>query len=91
VNGISYTNKYLRKRHPEEWVALIKEFSPKMQVAVANIIWWDFFGDRITLDRWNHLDDYLSIPVDAGIPKDKIAKALVSLGYTEYQAAIRVR
>lgn len=92
MNGISFQNKALNSRSPEEWVDRLNGINPaSLRVSVANIVWWDFFGKRMTGERWHHLDDYLSIPTDATIPRMKIISALVELGYTEYQATSRIK
>jgi len=91
MNGLSYTNKYLKGRSPEEWAALIQELTPKLRVEVSKIVWWDFFGNRLVGDRWPQLDEYLNVPVDATIQRGDLIKALVAIGYTECQATGRVK
>lgn len=91
MNGLSFTNKFLKERHPQEWATLVGELAPNLRIALAKIVWWDFFGNRLNVERWHHLDEYLNVPVDSTIPRGDLIKALVDLGYTEYQATGRVK
>jgi hypothetical protein len=91
MNGVAFMNKALNQRSPEEWVERIERFPLPLRVNVANIVWWDFFRKRLNGERWHHLDDYLSIPTDATIPRMSVVNALIDLGYTEYQATGRIK
>ena len=85
-------------RGPDEWKALIKEIHPlPLRGEVANIVWWDYFGNRVSCERWPHLDKYIDskpgiYKEDAPPPaEDKaIIIALYGLGYTAIQAVRRI-
>ena len=49
----------LRKVDPREWRNRIMELPVKLQVFVAQIVWWDFFADKTVPNRWSDLDLWL--------------------------------
>lgn len=85
----------LRKIDPREWRSRIMELPVRMQVFVAQIVWWDYFSDKTVPRRWCDLD--LWINAHPGTfrhemwPSDKeIVDALVSIGYEERTALRRL-
>lgn len=77
---------------PQSWrEALDKLDYPKEVImAAARIIWWDYFADQESVERWNHLDDLLKYE-DSPIDDDQLAMALVKTGgYTLEEAKKRV-
>ena len=79
----------LSKRTPEEWVERIKELPAALQPAISRVIWWDYFGNRISKDAWPHLDEMREEPMGEVGEKVQIA-ALVKLGYKRSIASNRV-
>lgn len=77
---------------PEQWAASIEALplETTMKRAVARVIWWDHFADQENKDRWNHLDVWLGYD-DAEYDDYLLRMALVECGYSEEEAAKRVR
>jgi len=80
----------LRQVKPDDWLIMIKAFSEPLRTRLANLIWWDFCGERIGTERWHNLDLYLNAPhVDCDV--DELKKALMYCGYSEQMATARVK
>jgi hypothetical protein len=81
----------LKSRLPDEWAALILSLPQKLRQPIACIIYWDYFGERPTRDRWSHLDEWVFAPFPPFEPPlETIARALMKCGYTPDQARHRV-
>lgn len=90
-------------RSPEQWARDIESLDADVREDAAKIIWWDFFADRRTGDRWNHLDKYLNRPCirfktllntespHIEVHPKRMARALMQLGYEEKLAYRRSR
>ena len=70
----------LRHRTPEEWVEAIKELPSELHPVIARIVWWDYFGTRISKDAWPHLDEMREKPLRDVTDKAQ-RDALKHLGY----------
>lgn len=79
----------MKKKTPEEWLIAIQSLPENIQRGVAKIIWWDFFGGRIAARRWDHLDKWVKTPLE-DIPDDLMLEGLISVGFTETQARMRI-
>jgi hypothetical protein len=77
---------------PEQWAEAVASLplEDTLKRAAARIIWWDHFADQEVKQRWNHLDRWLGYD-DAGYDDFVLRMALVSCGYTEQEAAKRIR
>jgi len=80
----------LRQVKPDDWLIMIKSFNEPIRTRLANVIWWDFYGERMGSERWGNLDLYLNAPY---IPcdQDELRKALVYCGYSEAMATFRTK
>lgn len=77
---------------PSQWREALDNLDTPLEVkkAAARIIWWDWFADQDSTDRWNNLDDLLSYD-DSEVDDNQLAMALVRTGgYTLEQAQRRV-
>jgi hypothetical protein len=79
-------------RAPWQWARDIEALPAHVQGAAASVVWWDFFGTRLSGDRWPELDrwvdSYLRTPQDP--PDEDLIAALVTLGYGKRTARGRV-
>jgi len=84
--------KQMQEKTPEQWAAEIAALPLEQTLvrAAARIVWWDFFSHREYKERWNHLDKWL---VYDGAEYDDfvLRMALVQLGYSEEEAAKRIK
>lgn len=84
----------LRERTPEDWRARIDAIPAEFRLALAQIVWWDYFSEREHKDAWIHLDEYVdafwnrSHANDA--PAEVIKQYLAELGYTPYSVETRL-
>ena len=83
----------LRTVDPREWRSRIMELPTKVQVFVAQIVWWDYFADKMVPNRWPDLDMWLRAHPDtfrkeAWPSNEDMIDALVSIGY-EHRTAMR--
>lgn len=45
-------------RPPAAWAAAVSKIGDRaLRARVANIVWWDFFGNRPASEPWTHLDE----------------------------------
>ena len=59
---IAVTKKLLSKLTPKAWLAQVESIQDyETRVRVANIVYWDWFGDRPSDKRWSELDEYLTL------------------------------
>lgn len=79
----------LRRLPPQQWAMRIRALPDHIQVEAACVIWWDFFGGRVSAHRWPHLDFWINQPVTI-TNEDALVEALLACGYTPYQAQNRV-
>lgn len=79
-------------RTPQEWRDMIDalDIGHVERVQVATIIWWDYFGERVTSQRWPHLDDIRSQWRDVAFDRATVVNALATLGYAPHRAELRV-
>lgn len=70
--------RVLGKLHGQAWlsqIAMIKD--EETRIRVANIVWWDFFGDKTVGKRWAEFDGYLEafkpINCDVKLMEDTLA------------------
>lgn len=89
INNERSIRYYLRHKTPEQWLADIELLPDFMQVRIAHIIWWDFFGGRKISQRWPHLDHYLDQPIMHWLTRDEIAAALHFCGYSQFSSVVR--
>ena len=86
------TDSYLKRREleqlsPETWREKLMALPQKIRSAVARIIWWDFFSQRLVKNRWHHIDDLLSGPDATG---KEIRKGLEICGFNVKMSRTRV-
>jgi hypothetical protein len=68
---------------PDEWRDAVDRIRGlKLRIQVANIVWWDYFGNRITTKSWPHLDGYREAWFkNRGADPSDVMGALWALGY----------
>jgi hypothetical protein len=84
--------KAMQEKTPEVWAAEIAALPLEQTLvrAAARIVWWDFFSHREYKERWSHLDQWLVY--DGSEYDDFVLRmALVQLGYSEEEAAKRIK
>ena len=75
-------------RRPEEWREQIERLQPWLRSSVARLVWWDYFGHRMSGERWDHLDDYINAPF-GDQPDEWIRAGLETVGYSPWDAQQR--
>lgn len=85
--------EHLIERTPEEWVELVARINdPWVCAALANLVWWDFFGEREYSERWEHLDEFRKGWAPLSVEEVSVVRAtLVDWGYPENLAERRTR
>lgn len=85
--------KWLKLREPGEWRALVLGVADlEVRQWLANVVWWDFFADRLTGERWTELDEWLDITADhledfeSRGRRRELERALIRVGYSEWEA-----
>jgi hypothetical protein len=84
----------LRERTPEDWRARIDSIPAEFRLALAQIVWWDYFSEREHTQAWPQLDEYVdrfwnrAHANDA--PASVIKQYLAELGYTPYSVETRL-
>ena len=74
-----------------EVVERIRILPKDHQPIIARIIWWDFFGSRLTRNRTAAFDEWLT-PAAIDEPDWNIlVKSLVKIGYPDYLAIKRLQ
>jgi hypothetical protein len=88
------TQAALRERTPEDWRARIDAIPQQFRLALANIVWWDFFSEREKNEAWPHLDVYVDGFWNRAHANDApgavIRQYLAELGYTPYSVETRL-
>jgi hypothetical protein len=75
--AIALTRKMLSRLGPEAWLAQIQTIKDdEIAVRTANIIWYDWFSERVASERWNQLDLYLSFYTEAVKEQTSLQEAL---------------
>jgi len=88
---------FLGQREPGVWRDLVLALPEHLRQPAANVIWWDWFGDRSLEDRWPHLDEWLTVSREDLFIKDtpemrgEIELALQAVGYSGWMAHTRAR
>ena len=85
----------LRTVDPRDWKSRIMELPVKMQVFIAQIVWWDFFADKTVPNRWPELDMWLrahpsTFRKEVCPTDEEMVDALVSIGYEDRTALRRM-
>ena len=85
----------LRTVDPRDWKSRIMELPTRMQVFVAQIVWWDYFADKTVPNRWPDLDMWLrahpsTFRKEVCPTDEEMVDALVSIGYEERTALRRM-
>lgn len=68
---------------PIEWRKRIDQIANRtLRIQIACIVWWDYFGHRLTSHRWPELDDL----IDAWHPSHNVSikalrDGLIKVGY----------
>lgn len=78
---------------PEDWLQRVKSLPLRCQPAIARMIWWDFWSDRVVAERWNHFDEWLKWDQeseDNPIPARTLAICLKKVGYPSYRVKMRL-
>jgi len=85
--------KFAKTLTGDDWRNRVEQIADRdVRIAAANIVWWDFFGDRKATDPWTQLDDYKT----AWKPNQRadvqaVRNALVFIGYPQSMALKRVK
>lgn len=80
----------LSRRTPENWLSIIEsKLIEPVRTRAACIVWWDYFSNRVVSEAWPHLNKFID-GHKIGVPDDIIADALVQIGYTRWQAFLRI-
>jgi hypothetical protein len=71
------------------------ELPTRMQVFVAQIVWWDYFADKTVPNRWPELDMWLrahpsTFRKEVCPTDEEMVDALLSIGYEERTALRRM-
>lgn len=91
LNAEKFRVEALANISPENWRQRVESLPEDLRVVVACVIWWDFFSQRTSADRWSELDSY----TDLGLTKvpdvhpATLAAALITCGYSAYAASMR--
>ena len=85
----------LRKVDPRDWKSRIMELPTRMQVFVAQIVWWDYFADKTVPNRWPELDMWLrahpsTFRKEMWPSNEEMVDALISIGYEDRTALRRM-
>lgn len=85
----------LRTVDPRDWKSRIMELPTRMQVFVAQIVWWDYFADKTVPTRWPELDMWLrahpsTFRKEVCPTDEEMVDALISIGYEERTALRRM-
>lgn len=85
----------LRTVDPRDWKSRIMELPTRMQVFVAQIVWWDYFADKTVPNRWPELDMWLrahpsTFRKEVCPTDEEMVDALISIGYEERTALRRM-
>jgi hypothetical protein len=81
----------LNMRDEHDWAKAVRHIMDKhVRNHVASIIWWDFFGGRVSTERWAAFDKYVKAPFFRVPIKDAVA-GLVQCGLTLDMAIRRAR
>ncbi len=83
----------LRTVDPRDWKSRIMELPTRMQVFVAQIVWWDYFADKTVPNRWPDLDMWLrahpsTFRKEVCPTDEEMVDALIGIGY-EHRTALR--
>lgn len=73
---------------PEEWRRRLKLLPAPQRIAVARIVWWDHFAERLFSERWPHLDGMIKHRDE--VPDDVLVDGLVAVGYERAHAVSRI-
>jgi len=57
--NINVTICALKQRSPNEWLRLVETIEEPIRTHVAQVVWWDFFAQQDSEDRYPQLDYYL--------------------------------
>lgn len=85
----------LRLVDPREWQSRIMELPVKLQVFVAQIVWWDYFADKTVPNRWPEMDMWLrahpsTFRKEMWPSNEEMIDALISIGYENKTAHRRM-
>jgi hypothetical protein len=84
--------KFIYRLTDVEAVAKIRKLPRAHQGIIARVIWWDWFGSRITKDRTDKFDKWLTgVAPLTEPPVERLVKSLVKCGYPEYLAIRRLK
>lgn len=80
-------------RGPDDWLRAVDGVKKrKVRLQVANIVWWDFFSQRVAADRWPQLDKHIAEwRPSHNAPIEHIRDGLRAVGYPGRLADRRVR
>ena len=79
----------LARRSGAEWAERVGRIAdPAVRLAVGSIVWWDFFGGRRAVNRWDDLDEIINAKF-VPAPEEAVKGALWGVGYTPYMVEIK--
>jgi hypothetical protein len=82
--------KPLRARPAQAWAQALAALPEHLQAPVASLVWWDFFGPRISAERWTELDRWVNQRPPEDERPEEVVEALVRLGYPRRTARQRI-
>jgi hypothetical protein len=77
-------------RSPEIWAEEIEKLPESVRVAVACVVWWDFFGQRLSSERWGHLDKWTKAKY-VPATQEELTRGLFAVGYSPWVATNRAQ
>lgn len=87
----------LKQRDGKEWREKLLSISDeRARFFAASIVWWDYFGQRMGNEAWNHLDDIIEPKnyralMEFPSSTKEVSDALFLIGYNRIDADTRAR
>jgi len=80
--------RVLRKKSPQEWVLDLEEVPEHVRPSVARIVWWDFFGGKLCLERVTEFDQWLKHD-PREVSEKEVEAGLRMVGFCSFTASKR--
>lgn len=82
---------FLRKITEQQWCEDILKVAERCRAAVARVIWFDFWSNRLVSNRWAGFDQYLNVPQFDELTAEELIEGLVLCNYSRERAEDRIR
>jgi hypothetical protein len=80
----------LKLRTPDQWLEAVLALAPHQQYHAASVAWWDYFGKRISAERWPQLDGLIRHRDGGLLEQEELTRCLRAMGYTDTMATNRM-